>query len=198
MGSSTATCDSPDEWFARIKGTRGVNFAEVSWVERFASIAPRTATFWASAAQALHGLGRHSDAYDAWQRAIDMECWGDMVDRSEMAQAFFRRVADEGDYDHYFADKALALYAETGNWQMVAYINARRRLVKPMLEAFAQAYRHGKDWSQPDLEAPYGIEDWWELVAACSGEHELLWSAFGRGYCHGISLPEFQPPADSE
>ena len=144
-----------DDWLAYVGAMPGMTLSELSWVECFSELAPRTAKFWARAAQGLHREGRHRDAYEAWQRAIKFESPTDAFDRLDMANAFFARVEDEGDYDHYFADKALSLFAQRGAWQMVAYIYFKRRLVLPMLESLARAYQTGDDWSQRDLEAPY-------------------------------------------
>ena len=157
------------DWLAYVEALPGMCRSDLSWVECFAELAPRSATFWAQAAQGLHADGRHRDAYEAWQRAIKFEGRGDSFDRVDMAWAMFRRVNDEKDFDHYFADKALALFGGAGVWQMVAYIQCKRGLVRPMFEALARAYQHGEPWSQDDLSAPFDLDSWDEVSIAFSG-----------------------------
>jgi hypothetical protein len=185
---------SPEEWFSAIEAVPGIRHSQQSWVELFQGFAPKGTVFWSAVAKELHIRARHRDAYEAWQTALAYETPQERVDRCEMAQSLLDRVENEAeaegtepDYDHYFVDKALEMFAAGGCWQMVAHIHAERHAVGPMLVALLKAYAvDGSSWSQRDYDAPFDIVDMGELEPALQGNHEGLIHRFGPGYWRDV------------
>lgn len=129
-----------------------------------ARTAPTTAEFWTEVAAELHRRALHLDAFDCWQKAIDVNRAS--VDLEDMAETLWSVSGGEG----FLAEESLRVFESIGAWQDVAYLRFRLNHDQPsILRAIESALENtttSLDW-----------EDFWGFV-----EFSNIWGWYELGH----------------
>lgn len=122
------------------------------------------AKFWTEAAAELHRRGLHLDAFDCWQRALQLDA--DAVDREDMANTLWHVSEGEG----FLAEKALQTYEAICAWQDVAYVRFKLNHDKASILA---AIEHALETCPSSLD----WEDYWGFA-----EFSDIWGWYALGH----------------
>ena len=139
------------------------------------------AEFWVEAAEELHRLDHHLDAFDCWKRALQID--SDAVDRRDMARTLWSISSG----DDIFAREALQQYEMAGAWQDVAFVRQRLHFDEARVLAAIEAalvQEPQLDWDDYwDFRFSL-IDDWFTL-----GEHYLRFNSKAKAIeCFGRAM----------